>query len=98
MKLFLLLACVFFVSIVSAQPTILEESYMEDLSYINDLKGPVKECILNEYTIYSGRTLSTDTIPKTIRRFDEHGRLIELLANHTGRPGKNDRNEFKYTP
>jgi hypothetical protein len=76
MKLVLLLSCQFFITTAFAQwPTILDEVKT------NDLKGPVKKCIEKVYTINHGDYHFFDTIPKSIKFFDEKGRLTEYWSD-----------------
>jgi hypothetical protein len=76
MKLVLFISCQFFITTVFAQwPTILDEIR------INNLKGPVKKCIENVYAINNGNYYLSDTIPKSIKFFDEKGRLTEYWSD-----------------
>jgi hypothetical protein len=97
MKLTLFLTCLFLASMASAQPTILEESYIADRSYINDLKGAVKGCILYENDISHGTYHPSDTVPKSIGFFDEQKRLIELQSGPVSTPAKYAKTVFTYT-
>ena len=95
MKWFLAAGFVLFLSAASAQENILKDSYILNTS-ISDLKGQVKQCIENEYTITNdGSYYLADTMPNNILLFDEKRRLIELRSNPTSK-GKYYKTLFSY--
>jgi hypothetical protein len=80
MKLVLFISCQLFISTVLAQLPVIFDN-----NYVNDLKGPVKKCIENVYDINNGDYYLADTVPKSIKLFDEKGRVTGYWSNPNSR-------------